>query len=137
MEDGDVIIQNCQMGRGRTTTGMVSACLIATISSYDVSKGLGEEPKTDAGSPLLEDMMFGDGSEEEAYLQGQALHVRYILALGKLMVVRTTGEYKTILQLVGILSHGKVAKRLTDMAIDAMEGVQNLRKAIFEWVFSG
>lgn len=42
------------------------------------------------------------------------------------------GEYKTILQLVGVLSHGKVAKRLTDMAIDQMEGVQNLRRAIFE-----
>jgi len=43
------------------------------------------------------------------------------------------GEYKTILQLVGVLSHGKVAKRLTDMAIDQMDGVQNLRKAVFDY----
>jgi hypothetical protein len=45
-----------------------------------------------------------------------------------------SGEYKTILQLVGVLSHGKVAKRLTDRAIDLMQDVQNLRKAIYECV---
>lgn len=44
----------------------------------------------------------------------------------------TKGEYKTILQLVGVLSYGKVAKRLTDRAIDLMQDVQNLRKAIYE-----
>lgn len=44
------------------------------------------------------------------------------------------GEYKIILQLVGILLHGKMAKRLTDRAIDLMQDVQNLRKAIYEWV---
>jgi len=42
------------------------------------------------------------------------------------------GEYKTILQLVGVLSHGKIAKLLTDHAIDLMQDVQNLRKAIYE-----
>jgi hypothetical protein len=73
MDDGDVIIQNCQMGRGRTTTGMVSACLIATISSYDVSKGLGEEADSGPASPQLEDLMFGERSEEEAYLHGKLL----------------------------------------------------------------
>jgi len=46
--------------------------------------------------------------------------------------VYLAGEYKTILQLVGVLSHGKVAKRLTDRAIDLMQDVQNLRKAIYD-----
>jgi hypothetical protein len=46
------------------------------------------------------------------------------------------GEYKTILQLVGVLSHGKVAKRLTDRAVDLMQDVQNLRKAIYEYDLS-
>ena len=44
----------------------------------------------------------------------------------------TLGEYKTILQLVAVMSHGKIAKRLTDHAIDLMQDVQNLRKAIYE-----
>jgi hypothetical protein len=46
----------------------------------------------------------------------------------------SSGEYKIILQLVGVLSHGKTAKRLTDGAIDLMQDVQNLRKAIYECV---
>jgi hypothetical protein len=44
------------------------------------------------------------------------------------------GEYKLILLLVGVLSHGKVAKKLADRAIDLMEDVQNLRKAIYPCV---
>lgn len=73
-----------------------------------------------------------------------------------------TGEYRIILQIVGVLSHGKLAKKLTDrvrsaddaaqkpatdshdtvilstdprsdeQAIDRMEAVQNLRKAIYD-----
>ena len=42
------------------------------------------------------------------------------------------GEYKLILQLVSVLSHGKIAKTLADRAIDLMQDVQNLRKAIYE-----
>ncbi|KAF7374402.1 hypothetical protein MSAN_00324300 [Mycena sanguinolenta] len=111
---GDFVF-NCQMGRGRTTTGMVAACLIATTMNWD-----GKEPRyeqedvTDAYDPM-------DGpSEEEAYLQGMLIQ-KHIL-----------GEYKTILQLVGVLSHGKLAKRLADRAIDLMQDVQNLRKAIYD-----
>jgi hypothetical protein len=41
------------------------------------------------------------------------------------------GEYKIVLQLIGVLGQGKMAKRLTDRAIDDMEAVQNLRTAIY------
>ncbi|KAF9260086.1 hypothetical protein L218DRAFT_1079604 [Marasmius fiardii PR-910] len=110
---GDFIF-NCQMGRGRTTTGMVTACLISTTMNWDVQRNdsnvlTDTEDKGDVSGEF--DLMDGP-SEEEAYRQG---------------------EYKTILQLVGVLSHGKVAKRLTDRAIDLMQDVQNLRKAIYDY----
>ncbi|KIJ66912.1 hypothetical protein HYDPIDRAFT_180575 [Hydnomerulius pinastri MD-312] len=104
---GDFIF-NCQMGRGRTTTGMVTACLISTIMNW-----AGEENVDTPEEVNFVSYDSIDGpSEEEAYLQG---------------------EYKTILQLVGVLSHGKIAKRLTDRAIDLMQDVQNLRKAIYDY----
>ncbi|EGO24423.1 hypothetical protein SERLADRAFT_438035 [Serpula lacrymans var. lacrymans S7.9] len=104
---GDFVF-NCQMGRGRTTTGMVSACLISTTMNWR-----GEDHVDGHEEAMTDDYDTIDGpSEEEAYLQG---------------------EYKTILQLVGVLSHGKVAKRLTDRAIDLMQDVQNLRKAIYDY----
>ncbi|KAF7323269.1 hypothetical protein HMN09_00107700 [Mycena chlorophos] len=103
-----VVIWNCQMGRGRTTTGMVAACLIATVIKWD-----GREPQYELEEPQEDAYDSMDGpSEEEAYLQG---------------------EYKIILQLVGVLSHGKMAKRLADRAIDLMQDVQNLRKAIYDY----
>ncbi|RXW12659.1 hypothetical protein EST38_g13197 [Candolleomyces aberdarensis] len=101
-------IFNCQMGRGRTTTGMVSACLIASTLKWENRNEILIE---DNISLEVYDPMDGP-SEEEAYL---------------------AGEYKTILHLVGVLSHGKVAKRLTDRAIDLMQDVQNLRKAIYDY----
>lgn len=34
---------------------------------------------------------------------------------------------------MGVLKHGKRAKLLADKAIDLMEGVQNLRKAVYSY----
>ncbi|KAJ7649760.1 inositol hexakisphosphate-domain-containing protein [Roridomyces roridus] len=104
LTQGSDFVFNCQMGRGRTTTAMVAACLIATTQNWDG----GEPPKWEDEEITSDD----DGlSEEKAYLQG---------------------GYKTILQLVGVLSCGKLAKRLADRAIDVMQDVQNLRKAIYD-----
>ncbi|KAG9104344.1 hypothetical protein FRC06_003390 [Ceratobasidium sp. 370] len=89
---------------------MAAACVISTVASCDVTVALQDEDE-----PFTVDSHYDpvDGSyEEEAYLRG---------------------EYKIILQLVGVLSNGKVAKRVTDKAIDAMADVQNLRKAIFDY----
>jgi len=106
-ETGDLIF-NCQMGRGRTTSGMVVASLVATALNLDPAWKQSDDSEADV-DPY--DMIEGY-SEETAYLQG---------------------EYRTILQLVGVLSHGKLAKRLTDRAIDRMQDVQNLRKAIYDY----
>ncbi|KAJ3760289.1 inositol hexakisphosphate-domain-containing protein [Lentinula raphanica] len=115
-EAGDFIF-NCQMGRGRTTTGMVTACLVSTTLGWNPESSaendlmaLAQDDFEESQEDLFDSM---DGpSEEEAYRQG---------------------EYKTILQLVGVLSNGKVAKRLTDRAIDLMQDVQNLRKAVYDY----
>ncbi|KAG2017712.1 hypothetical protein CC2G_007200 [Coprinopsis cinerea AmutBmut pab1-1] len=104
---GDFIF-NCQMGRGRTTTGMITACLIASTMNWEEKN---EHVVEDGSTPEIYDPMDGP-SEEESYL---------------------AGEYKTILKLVGVLSHGKAAKCLTDRAIDLMQDVQNLRKAIYDY----
>ena len=87
---------------------MVSASLVATIAAWDGKVEDLSVPEADTDE--LYDSLDGP-SEEEAYLQG---------------------EYKIILQLVGVLSHGKTAKMLADWAIDLMQDVQNLRRAIYE-----
>lgn len=136
LQTGSACVFNCQMGRGRTTTGMVIASLVSTVwhygdqlvASYEMSGSMvlpsmtasASEDGAAANLPAsqsAEDEAFGqpkdnlDNREDDLWLQG---------------------EWRTILQLVGVLSHGKLAKKLTDRAIDRMEAVQNLRKAIYD-----
>ena len=106
---------------------MISACLIATSMNLNQNECMsGIEPDS-----IVEDYDAVDGpSEEEAHLQG----LLSIKADPPCELTSSLGEYKTILQLVGVLSHGKTAKRLADDAVDLMQDVQNLRKAIYECV---
>lgn len=105
IETHSMTVFNCQMGRGRTTSGMVIAALIVTIDAC------GREllAKKSALHTASLDAYVGDLREDELLLQG---------------------EYRCILQLVGVLSQGRLAKDLTDRVIDRMETIQNLRKAI-------
>lgn len=61
------------MGRGRTTTGMVTACLIATTMKWnhdlETSALLPHAEEENQGDLEQYDMIDGP-SEEEAYLQG-------------------------------------------------------------------
>ncbi|SNX87857.1 uncharacterized protein MEPE_06568 [Melanopsichium pennsylvanicum] len=130
LQTGSACVFNCQMGRGRTTTGMVIASLVSTVwhygdqlvSGYEMSGSIilaasTSSDGTQSVSANVEDESFGqpkdnlDNREGDLWLQG---------------------EWRTILQLVGVLSQGKLAKKLTDRAIDRMEAVQNLRNAIYD-----
>ena len=70
-EDADFVF-NCQMGRGRTTTGMVTACLISTTTQWvhDLENDMLEARADDEESDDRYDPIDGP-SEEEAYLQGK------------------------------------------------------------------
>jgi hypothetical protein len=121
---------NCQMGRGRTTTAMVAATLVATIMHGQDSVHT-PTPSIDLSPAPPEDDTFSIRDIQDPYQQG---------------------EYKNILQLLSVLPYGKVAKHLADRAIDQYvtykgqsselgnaadnlcrcrcEAVQNLRKAV-------
>ncbi|RUS27280.1 hypothetical protein BC938DRAFT_483485 [Jimgerdemannia flammicorona] len=121
--DGTIdVLFNCQMGRGRTTTGMVIACLMGMILNNDAALDMaGSYIVDDSSVPFSveeETTSFSDDTEAEKYNSRN----RYL-----------NGEYKIILQLVGVLTFGKLAKRRTDQAIDLCEHMQNLRKAIYDY----
>lgn len=67
---GDLVF-NCQMGRGRTTTGMVTACLISTTLNWNKSNTalVLESGREEEGEEDGYDTIDGP-SEEDAYLQG-------------------------------------------------------------------
>ncbi|OBZ84318.1 Paladin [Choanephora cucurbitarum] len=119
------VLYNCQMGRGRTSTGMVTACLLAMIMNNDAifadkNGTIMIDPSTLSRQPSV---IMGTGinsiynSENEESME-ESYH---------------NGEFKIILQVISVLTYGKLAKRLTDKAINMCDHMQNLRKAIFDY----
>lgn len=105
-EIGTALIFNCQMGRGRTTTGMVVATLVhlkrVGLSGMTRSSSLGHVLQ--AGE-LCKDVP----DSEEAIRRG---------------------EYTVIRSLIRVLEGGVEGKRQVDRAIDKCSAMQNLREAI-------
>lgn len=126
-------IFNCQMGRGRTTTGMVITCLMEMIvgnesllSPSESELSLDDDDHDYLSPPAMTSPTGASGGSNanlsSSRIQDDDSRQRYI-----------RGEYKLILQLIGALQYGKLGKKLTDKAIDACEHLQNLRKAIHDY----
>jgi hypothetical protein len=117
---GSEPIFNCQMGRGRTTQGLVITYLMKMI--------VGKQALMDDPEAFLPDDI--DGADQ--FL----LHSPNTTADGvdaSLEKGYKNGQYNLVLQLIAVLQYGKLAKYLTDMAIDSCEHMQNLRVAIYDY----
>ena len=110
---------NCQMGRGRTTQGLVVTYLMKMIVG---KTNLCTQPDT----------YFTDEEDVDNF----DLHSPNTAADGvdaSLEKGYKAGQYNLVLQLIAVLQYGKLAKKLTDMAIDACGHMQNLREAIYDY----
>ncbi|XP_031251036.1 paladin isoform X1 [Pistacia vera] len=101
------VIFNCQMGRGRTTTGMVIATLV-----YLNRIGASGIPRTNSIGRV-----FDSGSNIPEHLPNSEEAVR-------------RGEYVVIRSLIRVLEGGVEGKRQVDKVIDKCASMQNLREAI-------
>ncbi|XVE73576.1 hypothetical protein DITRI_Ditri11bG0129700 [Diplodiscus trichospermus] len=101
------VIFNCQMGRGRTTTGMVIATLV-----YLNRIGASGIPRTNSIGRVFE-----SGSNVTDNLPNSKEAIR-------------RGEYAVIRSLMRVLEGGVEGKRQVDKVIDKCASMQNLREAI-------
>ncbi|RVW12498.1 Paladin [Vitis vinifera] len=101
------IIFNCQMGRGRTTTGMVIATLV-----YLNRIGASGMPRSDSIGKV-----FDSGTNVSDHLPNSEEAIR-------------RGEYAAIRSLIRVLEGGVEGKRQVDKVIDKCASMQNLREAI-------
>ncbi|XP_037496180.1 paladin isoform X2 [Jatropha curcas] len=101
------IVFNCQMGRGRTTTGMVIATLVYLnrIGASGIPRNNSIGRVFDAGSTVADNLP----NSEEAIRRG---------------------EYPVIRSLTRVLEGGVEGKRQVDKVIDKCASMQNLREAI-------
>ncbi|CAA6653809.1 unnamed protein product [Spirodela intermedia] len=101
------IIFNCQMGRGRTTTGMVIATLV-----YLNRIGASGIPRTSSIGKI-----FSKVSAVSDNIPNSEEAIR-------------RGEYAVIRSLIRVLEGGVEGKRQVDKVIDKCDSMQNLREAI-------
>ncbi|KAI3732551.1 hypothetical protein L1987_63757 [Smallanthus sonchifolius] len=101
------IIFNCQMGRGRTTTGMVIATLI-----YFNRIGASGIPRINSIGKVS---LCGSNASDNMLNTEEALR---------------RGEYTVIRSLIRVLEGGVEGKRQVDKVIDKCASMQNLREAI-------
>ncbi|KAF7804996.1 paladin-like isoform X1 [Senna tora] len=101
------IIFNCQMGRGRTTTGMVIATLVYLNRIGD--SGIPRSNSIGRISPCTSNVADHLPNSEEAIRRG---------------------EYAVIRSLIRVLEGGVEGKRQVDKVIDKCASMQNLREAI-------
>ncbi|KAG4396590.1 hypothetical protein GLYMA_19G223200v4 [Glycine max] len=101
------IIFNCQMGRGRTTTGMVIATLV-----YLNRIGASGFPRSNSIGRIFQSM-----TNVADHLPNSEEAIR-------------RGEYAVIRSLIRVLEGGVEGKRQVDKVIDKCASMQNLREAI-------
>lgn len=106
VEEDTSMVFNCQMGRGRTTTGMIIASLLY-LRRRNVF------PKSVATSKGPE--WFAKSSH------------------GKKTNLSKHGWYGVVRSLLRILEYGPEAKKVVDVVIDAASQMQNLREAISKY----
>lgn len=128
------------------------AGLVAGILAFPTDGGVASEPMSPIDEASVQkaiSIVFGhsserksnesvrtagswDGERENIFLDGERhfLNARRSITKGDAdayAVFASTGEYKAILQLMAVLHKGRLAKRLTDEAIDSAAAVQNVR----------
>ncbi|GBG29179.1 Paladin [Hondaea fermentalgiana] len=109
------LVFNCQMGRGRTTTGLCVATALRLWTRRELI-GFSEELRNEfrAGRVSIKARVCCETDtldvEERRYLEG---------------------NYEAVGTLQRVLEHGIVAKRECDAVIDVCDAMQNLREAIY------
>lgn len=118
------VIFNCQMGRGRTTTGMVIATLLnlRKMEAFPLKKGKKETRDIVPGwfKTATQPLIAGKGGVPHA-------------TEGSLETRLKAGNYGVIRSLLRALEKGVEAKIILDAAIDACGAMQNLREGIFSY----
>lgn len=113
---GAALVFNCQMGRGRTTTGMIIASLLHLRKHVAPFR-------LPVAAPLggLPDWFLGEANVVSPRKAGLSVLEETELKAGKFAVIRS---------LLRALEGGATSKELLDAVIDACAAMQNLREAI-------
>ncbi|XP_024527697.1 paladin isoform X2 [Selaginella moellendorffii] len=124
-----VFVFNCQMGRGRTTTGTVIACLVKLRCDYGKPFRL---PSALPGSSV------DGGSDSSGEENGEAGDEHLTFKPAKLERCKSTSvlvmdDISIVRRLTRLLEDGVACREALDDVIDRCAALQNLRQAILQY----
>jgi Inositol hexakisphosphate len=135
--EGAALMFNCQMGRGRTTTGMTIGCLLHLRKV----QGVLAPPPTEARPDLPP--WFVEAPEHQQMPMSPPPARKKVINNNELAATENTnaakqseddefkhGGYIVIRSLLRALENGRAAKSSLDLVLDACAAMQNLREAI-------
>ena len=122
---GAAVVFNCQMGRGRTTTGMALGCLLALRRARGAlapppPAPLPGLPAWYALPPPVTAAAAAAGAAAPAAASPEAAEEAELRA----------GRFGAVRSLLRALPRGREAKAALDLALDACAAMQNLREAV-------
>eukprot|EP00268_Persea_americana_P018041 TRINITY_DN18855_c0_g1_i4.p1 TRINITY_DN18855_c0_g1~~TRINITY_DN18855_c0_g1_i4.p1 ORF type:complete len:1287 (-),score=280.78 TRINITY_DN18855_c0_g1_i4:321-4181(-) len=120
---------NCQMGRGRTTTGTVIACLLKLRIDY------GRPIRMQFGDVSHEEMDSGSSSCEEAGCDGAARMSTITKARSPKELQHAFGIDDILLlrKITRLFDNGVECRGILDAIIDRCSALQNIRQAVLQY----
>lgn len=139
--EGAALMFNCQMGRGRTTTGMTIGCLLHLRKIQGVLAPPPSEPRPDlppwfVGAPEHHQMPMSPLARTKAAINNDNEIIAPAATVDNQGMKQTEndefkhGGYTVIRSLLRALENGRAAKCSLDLVLDACAAMQNLREAI-------
>lgn len=119
---------NCQMGRGRTTTGTVIACLLKLRIDYGrpIKLQLEDVSNRDSDADSISDASFGDnasfGSNVAKSRSGKELHRAF--GINDILLLR---------KITRLFDNGVDCRKVLDAVIDRCSALQNIRQAVLQY----
>ncbi|KAI8474087.1 MAG: inositol hexakisphosphate-domain-containing protein [Monoraphidium minutum] len=131
------LIFNCQMGRGRTTTGMIIGCLVLLrrMGAFPLPRGPSDPGFPAGGSPPKRAPMLLDGARPPPLPEaapawfGAAADAALPPGGDRLRA----GLWGVVRSLLRVLESGNAGKAVLDAVVDAASAMQNLREATAQY----
>lgn len=112
--DASVVV-NCQMGRGRTTTGMI---VVYAVRLWQMNELKNVE------------YILAEAAKQGHRFKSKLRDVASRASPEELTFLR--GEFKSTLNLITVIIGGSTAKAIVDCVIDLCDSMQNIREAIYD-----
>lgn len=133
----DYFVFNCQIGRGRTTTGMIICSMALTFKRGKwgslLSTMRNERSERNERNERSEQNSSSLNSSFSSLNPGLLRSESFIKKPDSKQMELSQGFYPCVIELLGMMKGGSRAKQKLDLIIDSSSDMQNIREVIYQY----